>query len=185
MARKSADYIHMYLEHGIDIPGRTIHLTSYADSSGEEAGVDWQLTDRVLKGLRLMPHTDVPITLLINNFGGEDDHARAIIAGIRHCPSAVHGVVYGRAESAAAWILQACDYRTMDTNSDLMFHLGASAKDAHSAHIDELFITDIYTRILEKNAKYPRARLTKKLHTDWYVYAPEALELGLVDEVLE
>lgn len=184
MGRKSADNIAFFLEHGIDIPGRTILLTSYSDASGEEAGVDWQLSDRIIRGLHLLPVNDTPVKLIINNFGGEDDHARAIIAAIRNSENVVHGVVFGRAESAAAWILQACDYRSMDRGSNLMLHMGASAKDKHSSHIDDMFVNDVLIRLHEKNPKYPRQRLINKLHADWYVYADEALELGLIDEVL-
>jgi ATP-dependent Clp protease protease subunit len=185
MARKSNDSIQIYLEHGIDIPGRRIDLTSYSNASGEEAGVDWQLADRVIRGLHLMGNSDQPITLLINNFGGEDDHARAIISAIRNCDSPVHGIVYGRAESAAAWILQACDHRVMDRYSNLMLHLGASTKDRHSAYVDELFINDVLTRLRERDPNYKRPRLKRELLGDWYIYPEEALALGLCDEVLE
>jgi ATP-dependent Clp protease protease subunit len=184
MARKSNDSIQIYLEHGIDIPGRRIDMTSCSDGNGEEAGIDWQLADRVIRGLHLLGN-EQPITLIINSHGGEDDHARAIISAIRNCSSPVHGIVYGRAESAAAWILQACDHRRMDRHSNLMLHLGASNKDRHSAHVDELFVDDILTRLRERDSDYKRQRLVSQLQMDWYVYADEALKIGLIDEVLE
>lgn len=186
MARRSSDHIILALEHGIDIPARTIYLTSFADgTSGDEAGIDWQMADRVLKGLRLLGTGDQPITLIINNFGGEDDHARAIIGAIRQCPVQVHGFVYGRAESAAAWILQHCDRRTMDRHSSIMLHMGAGTKDKHGEYIDSLFVDDILTRIREKDPKYKRSKLEQELHQDWNLYPQQALILGLIDEVLD
>jgi ATP-dependent protease ClpP protease subunit len=185
MARKSSDYIQMYLDHGIDIPGRRIDMTSYSDAEGNEAGVDWQLADRVIRGLHLLGNSEQPITLLINNFGGEDDHARAIIGAIRNCKAPVYGLVYGRAESAAAWILQHCGHRTMDRHSSLMLHMGASNKDHHSEYIDSLFVEDILARIREKDPKYKESALRRQLKIDWNLYPSEALKLGLIDEVLK
>lgn len=185
MARKSSDSIQIYLEHGIDIPGRRIDLTSCSDGNGEEAGIDWQIADRVVRGLHLLGNSELPIHLVINSHGGEDDHCRAIIAAIRNCPAPVHGIVYGRAESAAAWILQVCDYRIISKGSNLMLHLGSSDKNNHSAYIDRLFIDDVLHRLREKDGSFSRSRLRKLVHNDWFIYPDEALELGLVDEVLE
>lgn len=185
MARRNTDNIHTVLEYGIDVPGRTIYMTSLADgSSGDEAGIDWQMADRIIKGLRLLSSGDQPITLIINNFGGEDDHARAIIGAIRQCPLPVHGYVYGRAESAAGWILQACDYRAMDPHSNLMLHLGSSSKDHHQEYIDSLFLGDILSRLQEKNPKYRKSDLVRKVKADWNIYPGDALALGLIDEIL-
>lgn len=185
MARRSSDHISIALEHGIDIPARTIYLTSYADgTSGDEAGIDWQMADRVLKGLRLLGSGELPITLIINNIGGEDDHARAIIGAIRQCPVEVHGIVYGRAESAAAWILQACDHRAMDSHSSIMLHMGSSEKNHHQDYIDSLFIDDVLAKMREKDPGLKRSALIRKLKQDWNVYPQEALSLGLIDEIL-
>lgn len=186
MARRSSDHVSILLDHGIDIPGRVIYMTSLADgSSGDEAGVDWQMADRVLKGLRLLGTGDQPITLIINNFGGEDDHARAIIGAIRQCPVPVHGSVYGRAESAAAWILQHCDHRAMDRHSSLMLHMGSGTKDKHGEYVDSLFIDDVLLRLREKDSGYKRSKLEDKVKQDWNLYPVEALNLGLIDEVLD
>lgn len=186
MARKSSDYIQLALDQGIDIPGRTIYMTSLTDgSSGDEAGIDWQMADRVLKGLQLLGTGDQPIKLIINSFGGEDDHARAIIGAIRQCKVEVHGIVYGRAESAAAWILQHCDRRILDSHGSLMLHMGSSNKDRHSRYVDDLFIDDVLLRIQERHPNYKRAKLVQQLHEDWYVYPRVAIGWGLVDEVME
>ncbi len=184
MARKSIDHIQIYLEHGIDVPGRRIELSSFADDDTEEAGIEFRMAERIVQGLYLMGKSTEPVTLIINSHGGEDDHARAIIAAIRNCPAPVHGVVYGRAESAAAWILQACDLRIMDRSSNLMLHLGESAKDRHSAYVDRLFVDDVLSRLRERDPGYARSKLMRHLHEDWYVYATQAVELGLADEVL-
>lgn len=183
MARRSSDHISIALEHGIDIPARTIYLTSCPGD--EERGVDWQMADRVIRGLQLMPPGDASVKLVINNFGGEDDHARAIIGAIRQFPENVHGIVYGRAESAGAWILQACDYRSMDRHSNLMLHMGSSDKTKHSQYVDNLFVEDVLGRLRERDMGYSKQKLMRQLHEDWYIYPSQALALGLIDEVLK
>lgn len=181
MARRSSDNTGLLLEHGIDIPARTIYLTSC--SGDEERGVDWQMADRVLKGLALMSSGDLPIKLVINNFGGEDDHARAIIGAIRDSLVPVHGIIYGRAQSAAAWIFQACDHRTMCSRSNLMLHMGSGDKTNHSEWIDKMFINDVLRRMQERDPTYSKQKLANKLREDWFVYPSQALALGLADEI--
>ncbi len=173
-----------WLEYGIDVQRRTILLGSAADAGGAEAGIDWQASDRVIKGLHLM-RGDRSIRLILNSFGGEDDHARAIIAAIRMHPADIHGIVMGRAESAAAWILQCCDWRIMTTHSSLMLHLGTSPKDRHSKYMDKMFVDDVYAKMIEKDPKYPRSKLVSAVSDDWNVYPTQALALGLCDELFK
>ena len=126
-----------------------------------------------------------PIYLLINNDGGEDSEARFAIDIIRSCPQDIIGVVSGRAESAAAWLLQACDWRVMTPSANLMLHMGSSTKDAHSEWTDRLFVDDVLRRMQEKDPAYPRNKLMRQLKHDWYVYSTQALALGLIDQIWE
>jgi ATP-dependent Clp protease protease subunit len=187
MARRATEKIELFFNQGLDVDARILKCFSYSDSSGDEAGVDWQLADTIITGLSVLETLDAekPITLLINNHGGEDDHCRAIMAAIRNCKAPVHGLVLGRAESAAAWIFQSCDHRIMDPLSNLMFHMGSGTKNRHSKHIDDVFTEILLRRLRGKDPSYPKAKLVRQLHEDWYVYPTQALELGLADEILE
>jgi len=161
---------------------RTIYL---GQPENEEAcGIGPQASEAIVRGLSTFRGSS-PIYLLFNNDGGEDSEARFIINLIRSCPQDVIGVVGGRAESAAAWILQACDWRIMLPSSNLMFHMGSSTKDAHSEWTDRLFVDDVLRRMQEKDPSYPRNKLMRQLKHDWYVYPQQALALGLIDQVLE
>lgn len=126
-----------------------------------------------------------PIYLLINNDGGHDDEARFALDIIGGCPQDIVGVVCGRAESAAAWILQGCDKRVMMPRASLMFHMGSGTKDAHSEWADRMFVDDVLCRMQEKDPSYPRNKLMRNLKHDWIVYARQAIELGLADEIWE
>lgn len=156
------------------------HLYLWGDpESGEETDINhitsYDLCEKLGKARG-------PVLLHINSFGGEDDHARAIIDAVE-AHGKVTGIVWGRAESAAAWILQVCKTRVMMPRSSLMFHMGSSTKDAHSEWADKMFVDDVLRRINEKDSSYPRNKLVKHLKGDWHVYPTQALALGLIDRI--
>ena len=126
-----------------------------------------------------------PIYIILNNNGGEDDEARFSLDIIRSCPQNIIGVVCGRAESAAAWILQGCDWRVMMPRSSMMLHMGSSVKDAHSEWAEKMFVDDVLQRMQEKDPTYPRNKLMKELKRDWHLYPTQALALGLIDQIWE
>lgn len=152
------------------------------NSGDTEHDISAGLAHRIIMGL-LHIKGKSPIYLIINSFGGSDDHARAIIDAIESDDRDIIGIVFGRAESAAAWILQCCDWRVMMPRSSMMLHLGSSTKDSHSEWGDSMFITDVLRRMQAKDHAYPRNKLTKELKKDWYVYPAQAVALGLADEI--
>lgn len=164
-----------WIEYGIDVQRRTIRLVG---------DIDERTTDRILTGLHLM-RGDRPIHLLINSEGGDDDSCRSIIGAILAHPAPVVGHVIGVAESAASWILQICDKRIMYPHSSIMFHLGDGVKNKHGKWVDGKFVDDVLRRMHERNPEYLRTKLIALVDNDWFVYPSQALELGLVDEVIE
>lgn len=168
------DSTHLFLDQGIDPLGRTISLLG---------PIDFSAADRVISGLYLLKGGK-PINLLIHSEGGDDDHCRAIIAAMLAHRAPIHGHVIGIAESAAAWILQHCDKRTMYPHSSLMFHMGESPKNKHNRHVDKMFVDDVLARIQERIPDYLRTKLVSNMDSDWFVYPTQAVELGLADEVI-
>jgi ATP-dependent protease ClpP protease subunit len=161
---------------------RTIYL---GQPQNEEAcGIDSSSSKTLIKGIEKF-RGDRPIYILFNNDGGKDNEARFSRDIIRSCPQNVIGVVCGRAESAAAWLLQGCDWRVMMPRSNLMLHMGSKSVDAHSEWADKMFVDDVLRRMQEKDPAYPRNKLVKELKRDWYVYPTQALALGLIDQIWE
>lgn len=154
--------------------------TKEASSTEEDIGAG--VAYRIIAGL-LSIKGPAPITIIINSFGGDDDNARAIIDAIETDEREIVGVVFGRAESCGAWILQACDWRVMMPRSNLMLHMGTSDKTGHSEWGDKMFVDDVLRRMQAKDHAYPRNKLTKELKKDWYVYPAQAVALGLADEI--
>ena len=159
---------------------RSIYLGQPENS--EACGIGPEASQRFIEKLSSFRGMS-PIFVLFNNDGGEDAEARFLIDIIRNCPQDIIGVVAGRAESAAAWVLQACDWRIMMPSSNLMLHMGSGTKDAHSEWTDRMFVDDVLRRMQEKDPSYPRNKLIRQLKQDWYLYSAQAVALGLADEV--
>jgi ATP-dependent protease ClpP protease subunit len=100
-------------------------------------------------------------------------------------PGEVHAYIYGHCYSIAAWVIQAADKRYMSKNSSMMIHHGESDKTEFDRQMDDRCVAILLDRIREKHPEYPKHKLDKLLLKDTYLWPEEALDLGLIDEVLE
>lgn len=182
--RINKDQVWLFYEHGIELSTKTLYLGFGAD---EEVDLDQKVTADVLKGLHILSsiRPEEPIRIMMNNQGGDTQHGLAIYDAIRNVSSPVHITVYGHAYSIAAWILQAGDVRRMSKHSSLMIHDGQGTKSRFFKEQDSLCRDILLQRIKEKHPEYSAARLQKLLDTDTYLWPQQALELGLIDEVVE
>lgn len=185
MARIHRDSVDSFLEYGIDVSTRTLYI-GYGDPDSDTE-VDHILTSQALKGLYLLNKTRVEedINVIINCQGGDTQHGLAIYDAIHNSPSNCIGTVYGYCYSIAAWILQGCTWRRMSKHSSMMIHNGDGTKDKFNLEQDALCNTILLNRIREKHPKFPASKLEKMLLTDTYLWPHQALELGLIDEVIE
>lgn len=185
MARLNREHLNLFMDQGLNMETRTIYF-GYGREDGD-CDLDEVLAARVLKSLHLLHAVsrEAPIAILFNNTGGEDTHGLGIYDMIRSLPCEVHGYIWGNCQSMAVWVLQACDRRLMSKHSTLMIHHGEGTKDYWSKHLDEICAKILLDRIHEKHPAYSRAKLEKLLDVDTYLTAQQALELGLIDEVIE
>jgi ATP-dependent Clp endopeptidase proteolytic subunit ClpP len=134
------DDVDQFMENDIYLPTRTIYMGSAStDDEGCESGVDHMMAEQMIKTLHILDNQDAesrkgnkPITIIMNNPGGEVYHGLAIYDAIRNCKNHITIKVYGHAMSMGSWILQAADYRVMTPNSRIMIHYGYDGGDAHS-----------------------------------------------------
>lgn len=184
MARIVKDNLYLFFENNIEVSTKTLYM---GFGHSEEIDLDQKVASDLLKGLHILDNLrpEEPIRLIINNMGGEAGHGLAIYDAIRNCNSEVHAYVYGHCYSMAAWVIQAADRRIMSKNSIMMIHNGEGTKDELDKQIDEVCIDIMLSRMREKKPKFSRTQLDKMLLKDTYLWPHEALELGLIDEVLE
>ncbi|MBQ2177389.1 MAG: ATP-dependent Clp protease proteolytic subunit, partial [Alphaproteobacteria bacterium] len=130
-----------------------------------------------------------PIYLLINCQGGDLDAYASICSMIELSKTPVIGVAMGLVASAASLIYLSCHVRLALKSSYFILHKGSAAL---SGDFDNIMNSiDDYKREVEKMANhilahsnYTREEVESHIGRDWYIRAPEALEKGLVDQIV-
>lgn len=194
------DDVACFQDYDVHIPTRTLYMGSiYSDSYEGDSGVDAHMAERVIKGLHILESVgengDKPITIIMNNPGGDWYHGMAIYNAIKACKNHITIIVYGHAMSMGSIILQAADERVMTEDASLMIHYGQDGFYGHAKTFEKWAeqgkklierMEGIYMeKIREINPKYRHAALRKLLDYDTFLDAKETLKLGLCDRILE
>jgi len=126
------DDVDKFFDYGIDISSQTLYMGSESEDENGETGVNYAMSERVIKGLHLLDRkVKNGITIIMNNIGGCTIHGMAIYDAIRACQNEVTIEVCGSAMSMGSLILQAADYRVMTPNSIMMIHYGQAGFHDH------------------------------------------------------
>ncbi len=193
MARLNKDHIGMFYEHGLEISTRTVYM-GHGENSSED--VDEKTTASLLKSLHVLSsiRPEDPIRILINNRGGDVQYGLAIYDMIRSMRSPVNVCIYGYCNSIAAWITQAADWRQMSHNSQMMIHDGEATLSGSNKAVANWYKFQkeqnnrcyqiLLKRIQEKHPEFTLIRLKKLLEIDNILWAHQALDLGLIDEIV-
>ena len=196
MGRPTRDDIARFHDDDIYVPTRTIYIGSaYYDPEHGESGCDGAMAERAVKNLRTLESINKdPITILMNNVGGDPYHGMAVYDAIRLCQSHVTIKVLGHAMSMGSVIFQAADHRLMAPNSRQMIHYGTWAADGHAKTTQkwakecekvDKWMEQVYLKeIKEKQPHFTLARLQRMLDHDTFLTAEESVALGLADAVM-
>jgi len=199
MGRINKESIDRFYDYDIYTETRTIYIGSVeSDMDKGESGTDAAMAERAIKGLHLLdtsaPVGDKAITVIMNNPGGDYYHGMAIYDAIKSCKNHVTVVIYGHVMSMGSIILQAADKRVMTQNSTLMIHYGYINADgasknferiaAENKRLDKVTEKILLDRIKQKNPKFLPNKIKEMLEFDTFLTAEQALELGLIDEIL-
>jgi ATP-dependent Clp protease protease subunit len=200
MAKLVRDDIDKFFEYELYIPTRTIYMGSVShDPETGESGTDGAMAERVIKALHIFdssaPAGDKPITIIMNNPGGDAYHGLAIYDAIKACKNHVTIIVYGHAMSMGSIIFQAADKRVMAPNSRMMIHYGTWGTHDHPkivyswAEEGKKFNTWMellyLERIREKHPNFTLKKVQQMCNFDTFLNPEQAVALGLADEVLE
>jgi len=159
-------------EFGLDVPKRRVYL---------EGEIDEQSAMQVIKGLSILSRlsdTD-PIQIVINSEGGSTVQGFAIMNYIRSLSNETFGTVVGRCCSAAILVLQGCSNRQALQDSVLMIHRG-TRNDMFDKRLDERA-----DAVIAKRMGWSHIKLDKYQSYDRWLFAEEALEINLIDSILE
>lgn len=199
MAKLVKESIDRFYDYDIHTETRTIYIGSVSsDAEHGDSGTDAAMAERAIKALHILdsvaPSGDKPITIIMNNPGGDEYHGMAIYDAIKACKNHVTIIVFGMAMSMGSIILQAADKRVMSPSSRIMIHYGTWGVHDHSkisynwteegkkfdAWMEELYLE----KIKQKKPDFTLKKVKEMCNFDTFFDAKKALEYGLVDEIL-
>jgi ATP-dependent Clp endopeptidase proteolytic subunit ClpP len=131
-----------------------------------------------------------PINLMINSPGGDIHEMMGIVDYLRSLDVQVNTICRGKAFSAASIILTCgTGTRMVSKNSIIMFH---QASSMISGKLTDVTATVDFVKQVEQDVYNLLAEKTKKdaewwkdqMRTDMYLSSTQALELGVVDQII-
>lgn len=136
-----------------------------------------------------------PIEMVLSTDGGEVEGGSAVISVIRSVRSRgrlVNVHVAGYAHSTSFDIVQACDHRSAEPTATFMTHHEhfSLADDASATtHENEGRVSKAHTRrvfqeLASRTGRDVEFYMQKVLAGEWYLSAEDALEEGLIDEIV-
>ena len=156
------------------------------------------LADKIIKWNRYDKSKEIPIEerkpirILFFSNGGSLEVEEVLTSIISISETPVYGIAIGFTASAATMIYLACHKRYALPNVRFMFHKG-SANGINGSYMEiESFMQDYKKQIdsmvtfYKSHTTFPPEIIEQKLNTgDWYVNIDEAVENGVVDEVIK
>jgi ATP-dependent Clp protease, protease subunit len=190
------DDVDRFHDYNLHAPSRTIYMGSehYSDD-GNEGGTDGLMAESFLKNIMILETVSKdPITIIMNNIGGDPNHGLAIYDAIKACKTVVTIKVFGNASSMGSIILQAAKKRIMSPNSVQLIHYGDLSLNNHAKvaykyadenkRLDKWMEKMYLSKIQAKHPNYTMAELQKLLAHDTFLTAQESVRLGLADKIL-
>jgi len=171
---------------------------------GEEPGVEYTMSTKVIKNLHLFKHQSKTRTVIIHmqTCGGDWTEGMAIYDTIRAMPYPVTIISYTHARSMSSIILQAADRRVLMPNSYFLIHWGEAGTGGYSPasysqalwnkKIDEdmlnLYVEIAYeygAKFKGKSKKFVKETIENRMNKEGDVFftPEEAVEWGFADEV--
>lgn len=132
-----------------------------------------------------------PIKLIINSPGGSLDISKSVIEIISISKTPIYTFALGTCASGASMIFLSGAKRYALPNTTFIFHKGGVSGMGGDFQQVQSFMKDYEQQINElieyykKKTSYPPELIEDKLNKgDWYVKANEALENGVINEVI-
>ena len=134
-----------------------------------------------------MPH----IQILLSTYGGCVYDGLSLYDAIKKSKTEVDITCFGKIMSMGIILLLSAKTRKAYRNTTFMIHEGSSGFIGKVADMEESVeeskrLREVIFDIIEKESKIPKAKLNeiRKSRMDWYFTAEEALEYGLITEII-
>lgn len=175
-------------------------LTYYRDLDNRVLWVDNEINEYSLEYVRLILQWNredkkkkikdrKPIKILFFSPGGDLDVNYTLIDTIQLSKTPVWGINMGRCASAAAFIFLSCHKRFMLPNGYFLFHQGSGAFSGTFQEVcaqlqDYQIAVNRLSNFVLTYTSFTKEEIEEKISGEWYVRDPEALEKGVVNEVI-
>lgn len=151
---------------------------------------DYMASVIVAQLLYLDNESNEDITMYINSPGGVITSGLSVYDTMKYIKSKVITVCIGQAASMGAFLLSSGDHRVSLPNARIMIHQpsGGSSGQATDIEIQAkeiLRLKDILNKYLSEQTGQTIKKIKKDTDRDFFMSAKEALEYGLIDEVIE
>jgi ATP-dependent protease ClpP protease subunit len=179
---KGAILLNYLFEYGVDFENRVITL------SGPVKEGWFDIVDAALTQMEKV--SKATVTIRIHSGGGDTYEAMAVVGRISVSKAHIVTEGFGHVMSAATLILACGDKRRMQKYCRLMWHEasyevdGRHSENKHAVKMieeEEKLWCETMAEFSDKDAKFWK---TRGVGVDKYFWAPELLELGLIDEVI-
>lgn len=136
------------------------------------------------------PEDRKPIKIIVDCGGGYLSVSETISNIIKMSKTPIYGIALGQVASGASVVYLSCHLRFALPNSVFVLHKGSCS--GVSGTYDEIvaFAKD-YEKQIEtlisfyiENTNYTEDEIVENIQTDWYIRIEEALDKGIVDEVI-
>lgn len=189
-------------DYCISYDTRELFIHGSTNDDDGDPGVDWRMSNRLLKNIRILERTEAPICIHQYTMGGEWDAGMMMYDAIQNSSCFVTILCHGAAMSMGTVVLQAADLRASMPNCVFMIHegsihLGGTHKQgqvwAAADKRNALQMLDIFaSRCMNgpgfqgKTPSQIKKFLQHKFNSkeDWIITAEEALYYGFIDEIV-
>lgn len=134
-----------------------------------------------------MPH----IQMLLSTYGGCVYDGLSLYDAVKNSKTEVDITCFGKIMSMGIIILLSAKTRKAYRNTTFMIHEGSSGFIGKVADMEESVeeskrLREVIFDIIENETKIPKAKLdeVRKSRMDWFLTAEEALEYGLITEII-
>ena len=176
-------------------------LTYYRDLEDRVIWIDYGVDETILEVSKLIMYfnkldKDVPveqrkpIKLLLYSYGGDGQACFSLLDIIALSKTPVYTYNMGVAMSAGLLILLAGHKRYCLKNSTALAHSGSGGTqgsyESTEAQMKDYkhFVQTMREYIIERT-NIDQKLMNKKKSQEWYIYAPEQVELGIVNQIVD
>lgn len=198
MSRRSRTEIEEFQDYNILVSQRIIYYGSVSeDWDNIEKGTDYDSTSNFVKNLLFLDQiSHDPITVYLNNPGGNWYHGMAVYDVIEGIRSAVTMIGIGHIMSMGTVIFQAAKKRFITDNVGFMIHDGydggqiLDSRSFESLAIESKRVRykmyEIYLdKIKEKHPKFTLEKVEEMCSHDKYLTPEQIIDLNLADKILK